>query len=120
MVVRSRVRYVKQSVLQPLGIRQADLDPVARRLLDLYARVLVKVELYDLWAAEHGWLDEEGNGPPFQPAYFAAVNSASRLLTRLEAQLVRQRQEGPSPLDLHLDSHYAAEDAEFSEVDGDG
>jgi hypothetical protein len=105
-VVRSRLRYVKQGVLQPLGLRQADWDPVARRLLDLYAHVLAKVELYDSWAAEHGWLDEDGNPPPFSREYYASVNSAGRLLAKLDEHLRRHQQAGPSPLQSHLPEHY--------------
>ena len=46
---------MKQSVLQSVGIRYADLDPITKRYLDLYARCVSKIEAYDEWAAEHGF-----------------------------------------------------------------
>ena len=54
VAIRRRAGYLKQSILQPLGIRHAELDQIARRYLDLYVRVLAKIEMYDEWAAEHG------------------------------------------------------------------
>jgi hypothetical protein len=44
---RCSAGYAKQSVLQAVGIRYVDLDPIARKYLDLYARVVVKVRMYD-------------------------------------------------------------------------
>ena len=118
VVARRRAGYVKQSVLQPLGIRYADLDQIAKRYLDLYARVITRVEQYDAWAAEHGFLQADGSTPPWIKEYYGAVNSASRLLSKLETHLDSHRAAGPSPLDLHLAEHYV--DAEVEEVEGDG
>ena len=42
--LRRRSGYVKQSVLQSVGIRYADLDPITKRYLDLYARCVSKIE----------------------------------------------------------------------------
>lgn len=109
---------MKQSVLQPLGLRYADLDQIAKRYLDLYARVLTRVEQYDAWANEHGFLQADGSTPPWVAEYYTAVNSASRLLAKLEAHLYRHQAAGPSPLELHLAEHYI--DGEIEEVDGDG
>jgi len=109
VVARRRAGYVKQSVLQAAGIRYADLDLIARRYLDLYARVQTKVELYDAWVREHGFLDEEGRTPPWIKEYYAAINTAGRLLARVEEHLRRHQQAGPSPLELHLSRHYDAD-----------
>jgi hypothetical protein len=106
VVVRRRSGFIKQSVLQPLGLRQADLDPITKRYLDLYARVSAKVELYDAWASDHGWIDENGNSPGFAREYYAALNAAGRLLSKLDEHLRRHRREEPSVLDLHLQAHY--------------
>ena len=116
VVGRRRAGYIKQSVLQSAGIRYADLDPIARRYLDLYSRVQTKVELYDAWVLEHGFIDADGRTPPWVKEYYAALNSAGRLLSRLEEHLRRHRQAGPSPLEMHLAEHYV--DAEIEEVDG--
>jgi hypothetical protein len=83
-VVRRQAGYIKQSVLQPLGIRQAELSAVARRYLDLYARCLAKVQLMDAWVEQHGWVDEAGNLPGFSATYFAALNAARLALREFE------------------------------------
>jgi hypothetical protein len=118
VVVRRRSGYVKQSVLQPLGLRYADLSPIAKRLLDLYSRVIGKIELYDAHAAEHGFVAEDGTTPPWTREYYAAVNSAARLLAKLDAHLARHLEAQPSPLERHLAEHYV--DAEANEMIGDG
>lgn len=116
-MVRRRAGYIKQSILQAAGLRYADLGVIPRRYLDLYARVASKVELYDAHAHEHGFLDAEGKAPPWIKEYYSAINSAARLLSKLDEHLYRERANGPSPLDRHLSEHYT--DAEFREV-GDG
>ena len=83
----------------------------------MYARAASKIELYDRWAAERGWLDEAGNSPPFAKEYYVSLNAAGRLLSKLEEHLRRHQQAGPSPLELHLHQNYAADDAEFTEVE---
>lgn len=112
VVSRRRAGYIKQSVLQPTGLRYADLDQIARRYLDLYARVQTRIELYDAWAADHGFLDAEGRTPPWVKEYYAAINSAGRLLSKLEEHLRRHQQAGPSPLELHLANNYVDVEAE--------
>lgn len=119
MVSRQRAGYLKQSVLQPLGIRHADLDQIARRYLDLYARVQVKVELYDAWAQEHGFLQADGSTPPWVKEYYSAINSAGRLLSKLEEHLRRHQQAGPSPLELHIAQNYVV-DGDTAELNGNG
>jgi hypothetical protein len=106
VAVRRRAGYLKQSVLQASGLRQADLDPITKRYLDLWSRVAGKIELYDAWAAEHGWVDAEGNSPGIAKEYYAAINAAGRLLSKLDEHLSRHKREGPSVLDLHLQEHY--------------
>lgn len=119
VVARRRAGYVKQSLLQPLGLRHADLDQITRRYLDLYARAVAKVEAYDAWAETHGYLNEAGESPGWSREYFAALNSASRLLSKLDQHLHRHLQTGPTPLERHLQEHYVV-DAEVEEVEDDG
>ena len=66
-----------------------------------------KIELYDQYAAEHGWVDAEGNSPGIAKEYYTSINAAGRLLSKLDEHLHRLKREGPSPLDLHLQEHYA-------------
>jgi hypothetical protein len=77
----------KRRLLRQVGLRAADLDGLGLALLDNWARAQAKVELMDSWAAEHGWLDEDGNEPGFVRTYFAALNSARLSLGRLEEHL---------------------------------
>jgi hypothetical protein len=118
VLVRRRAGYIKQGVLQPLGLRYADLSQIAKRYLDLYSRVVAKIEAYDAHAAEHGFIDAEGNAPPWIAQYYAAINSAARLLAKLDAHLARHLEAQPSPLERHLAEHYV--EAEADEVNGDG
>jgi hypothetical protein len=111
VLARRRSGYVKQSILQPLGLRYADLSQIAKRYLDLYSRVAAKIEMYDAHAAEHGFIDAEGNAPPWIAQYYAAINSAARLLAKLDAHLARHLEAQPSPLERHLDEHYVEAEA---------
>ena len=116
VTVRPRLRYLKQGILQPLGLRQADLDVVSRKYLDLLVRVLAKIEMYDAWAQKHAWVDDKGSTPGFAKEYYASVNSATRLLARLDEHLRRLEREGPSVLDLHVQAHYGGD--ELGAADG--
>jgi hypothetical protein len=109
VVTRRRAGYVKQSVLQAVGLRYADLDPIARRYLDLYARVATKLALYDEWAEVNGYLGPDGSTPPWTREYYAAINSAARLLSKLDAHLHRHLEAAPSLLEQHIQTHYVIE-----------
>jgi hypothetical protein len=117
VVARARVPYVKQSVLQSAGLRYGDLDPLSKRVLDLYARCQVKIEAYDSWATQHGFLDEAGNAPSWIAHYYSAIRTAARLLAQFERSVERQIASGPSPLERHLAENYI--DIEVNEA-GDG
>jgi hypothetical protein len=85
--VRQVATVQKRRLLRQIGLRAADLDGVALGYLDAWARAQSKVELMDQWAAEHGWLDEDGRPPGFVSVYFAALNSARLSLGKLEEHL---------------------------------
>jgi hypothetical protein len=114
VVIRRRAGYVKQSILQSSGLKYADLSPIAKRYLDLYSRVEVKIELYDEWASSNGYLDAEGHAPHWAEQYLAAIYTSARLLSKLDQHLLHHRETGPSPLQKHLQEHYI--DAEFTEI----
>jgi hypothetical protein len=119
VVLRNRAGYVKQSVLQSVGIRQADLDPFGKRVLDLYARTVSKVHQYDAWIAQYGFLDETGKSPEFIKEYYSAVRTAARLLSQFEKHLERLHKDGPSPLERHLSENYVIDAEIVEEEDGD-
>jgi hypothetical protein len=82
----------KRRLLRQIGLRAADLDALALGYLDLWARAQAKVELYDAWAGEHGYLTPAGKSPPWVKEYFAAINCARLSLAKFEDH-VRQRGE---------------------------
>jgi hypothetical protein len=98
-VVRREAGYVKQAVLRPWDLRLADLDPTTVELLDLYARTKAKLDLYDSDAGERGYL-RDGVSPPWVKEYFAAVNTAARILERLDVRL-RALTEKRKPTSIH-------------------
>ena len=85
----------KRRLLRQIGLRLGDLDAVAFGYLDLWARAQSKVELYDGWAAEHGYLTAAGESPSWVREYFAAINSARLALAKL-ADHLKQRGGEPS------------------------
>ncbi len=85
--VRRLATIQKRRLLRQIGLRQSDVGGVGLAYLDGWARAQSKCELMDCWAAEHGWLDAEGNVPGFAKTYFAALNSARLALDRFAAHL---------------------------------
>lgn len=85
--IRPVAARLRRQVLRQLGVRVGELDPVSRGYLELYARSLAKVRLYDQWLDEHGLVDGEGNSPGFMATYFASLNSSRLALTKLEDRL---------------------------------
>lgn len=83
VIVRKTATAQKRRVLRQLGLRQSDLDALALGLLDNYARAQSKIELYDAWAHEHGYLTVDGKSPPWVREYFAALNTARLALRAL-------------------------------------
>jgi hypothetical protein len=108
--VRKRAGYLKQAILKPLHLRQRDLEPVDRWTLSQWAEIEARIALMDEWADENGWLDEEGRPPSFSATYYAARNSATRLLTKLRPILEKAAQakqaDGGSELERHLRENY--------------
>jgi hypothetical protein len=93
--------------MRRLGLLARDLSAVQRGYLDLYVRCMAKLDLYDRWTAEHGWLDANGNPPPFHKDYGATVNSARLNLARLEQALRDHPKRDPrQKLHEYLDANY--------------
>ena len=88
----------KRRLLRQIGARAGDLDGVALGLLDGWARAQSKVELYDRWAANHGYLNEHGESPPWVKEHSAALNSARLSLKALAEHLRGRQVGGPDPL----------------------
>lgn len=81
--------------MRQVGLRASELGGLGRAHLDAWARAYAKVRQMDEWVAQHGWLDEAGNPPPFAPIYFTSLNTANRSLRALGDHL-RERGAEPS------------------------
>lgn len=108
--VKRAATTVKRRLLRRIGLSASDLDGVGQSYLDLFARSMAKVELMDQWQANQGtgWLNDEGTAPGYTDKYFAAVNTASRALSKLDEHLIA-RHKRRVPLDL---SQYRVVDRE--------
>lgn len=85
--IRRVARVQKRRLLRQAGLRASELDGLGLAYLDTWARAAAKVEMLDKWAAEHGFVDEDGNLPPWHSFYLAALNSARLSLGRFEEHL---------------------------------
>ena len=94
--VRRAAQVVQRRLLRQAGLKVADLDGLGLAYLEAWARAQAKVELLDRWADEHGFLDKDGNLPPWHTFYLAALNSARLSLAKLEDHL--REVAGPDPL----------------------
>jgi hypothetical protein len=93
-VVRRSSLNQKRVLLRRLRLRQSDLDAVGLGYVDLWSRLMAKVELYDAWSEEHGHLTPEGKTPGFMREYIACVNGARLALAKLSDHLAdRPRQD---------------------------
>ena len=100
--------YRKQSLLMRLGLVQRDLPPVDHYLLDQWAHTAAEVLLMERWTKEHGLIDEAGKLPAFSATFYAARNSASRQMAKLEPRLIaaaKAKQDGGG-LDRYLETTY--------------
>lgn len=86
--ISSRARAHRRRLLRQMQTNASALDAIALAHLDLWSRCMARLSLYDAWADEHGWLDEETGAPPaFTATYMAAINSARLSLRELESHL---------------------------------
>jgi hypothetical protein len=85
--IRPLARAQRQRLLRLLGCRAADLDPIGRGLLGNWARAAAVLSLLDRYAAQHGFLDEDGEPRPFTRIYFTALNSERLAISRLADHL---------------------------------
>jgi len=111
--ISRRAGYEKQRLTQRLGIRQSELAPAVRYRFDEWAKAQALVWLYDQWVSEHGAFDESGQPPGFAATHSAARNAASRLFTKVEADLLKaaeaKQARGGTELERHLRANYSGE-----------
>ena len=106
LVVKRIATSQKRRLLRQIGLRAGDLDGIGLGLLDNWARAQSKVELYDAWASEHGFLTAEGKSPPWMREYMAALNSARLSLRALHEHLRTRQRPAGSALADYLAEHY--------------
>lgn len=106
--IRPIARSHRRRVLRQLQLSPRDLDAIGRGHLDLYVRLVSKVDLIDRYIAEHGLLRSDGEPQPALRLYVSLANSARLALVRLEAHMDNTRRK--SPLDDYLDANYSEEE----------
>lgn len=97
--IRPVARNHRRRVLRQIGLSPRDLDPIGKAHLDLYVRLMAKVELIDVYVGEHGLIRDGGEPQPAMRLYVSLANSARLALGRLEDHL-RSRRLGPDPLEV--------------------
>lgn len=108
--IRPRAANHRRRFLRQKGLRLADIDPIGRGLLDLYARTASKLDLADAYIEAHGMLKPNGEPQPVMRLYVSLANSARLALVRLEAHLRTRTGDPVAALNSYLDATYSEED----------
>jgi len=95
-------RAQKRRLLRQNRLRAKDLDGLGLALLDNWSRAQAKVELLDRDFDANGFLDGDGNPRGGVAVYFAALNSAARTLTKLEAYMRDRARDPVAELNRYL------------------
>lgn len=77
----------KRRLLRQNGLRKSDLDALGRALLSNWARAAAALSLMDAYAAEHGWLDADGEPRGFARLYVSMLNAERLAIGKLEGHL---------------------------------
>jgi len=85
--IRPRATREKRALLRRNGLRLRDIDALGRALLQNWSRAAAALALMDEHAAEHGWVDEDGNVPAFGKLYVSMLNSERLALRALQEHL---------------------------------
>jgi hypothetical protein len=105
----------KRRILRQIGLRARDLDSLGRALLANWARAAAALALMDAYAAEHGWLDNEGNPRGFARLYVSMLNAERLALTKLEGHLRSRATDPEEDLQRWLDTLPEVEEEEEDE-----
>lgn len=92
--IARRARNEKRRLLDRLGLRQRDLDPVGVAYLDHYAKLRARLDSVDAYLDEHGLIRADGEPQPVLRFYVSLANSARLALAKLEGHL-RERKIDP-------------------------
>jgi hypothetical protein len=93
----------RRRLLRQTGLRVSDLTPVGRAQLVNWSRAAAALHVLDAYAAEHGWLTDEGEPRGFTRFYVSLMNAERHALKVLQPQL-RARGDG-DPLGSILDEY---------------
>jgi hypothetical protein len=93
--IRRRAGNEKRRLLDRLGLRQRDLDPIGLAYLDHYATLRARLDAIDAYLDEHGLIRPDGEPQPVLRLYAALTNSARLGLAKLEGHL-RERKVDPN------------------------
>lgn len=109
----------KRRILRQIGLRKSDLDALGRALLANWSRAAAALQLMDAFAAEHGWLDDDGNPRGFAKLYVSMLNSERLALGKLEGHLRARTTDPEADLRAWIDALPAAEGEDDDEDDAD-
>lgn len=104
--IRPVARNHRRRVLRQLRLSPRDLDPLSAGYLDLYCRLMSKIELADRYLSEHVLLKADGEPQPVLRVYSTWVNSARLSLARLESHLGARAKSPHVVLTAYLDQAY--------------
>jgi hypothetical protein len=86
-VVQPLAKRQARRLLRQRGVRAVDLSPIGRALLHNWSRAAATLQLLDDYAAEHGWLDDEGEPRAFARLYVAMLTAERLALRAMEDHL---------------------------------
>ena len=112
--VRPLARNHRRRILRQIGLRASEVDPIGRAYLDAFVRLAAKVELIDLYVAEHGLLRDDGEPQPCMRLYVSLHNSARLALQRLELHLRATGRDPVEQLGAYLSANYGSRSSDAS------
>lgn len=110
--IRPRAANHRRRFLRQKGLRLADVDPIGRGLLDLYARTAAKLDAADEYLEANGMLRPDGEPQPVMRLYVSLANSARLALVRLDAHLRERTSDPVRELNEYLEANYVDDDGD--------
>lgn len=112
--VRDAARAHRRKLLRRMGLKSAELDPIASVFLDLTAKSLAKLSQLDrFYASSGGIVDESGEPARSLANYVTLLNSAMRATRMLAEHMSRQGKDGDELAD-YIEATYTRGNGEHA------
>jgi hypothetical protein len=108
----TRAAVEKRRLLRLLGLRQTDLSPIGRGLLDNYSAVRGKRKLLDDYFEREGLLTAKGTPRGATRIYTSLINSERLALKALEGYLREQHRDPTRDLQDYIEATYTVENGD--------